>query len=232
MADEVTAGEGTPETGAGQNSPTETPETTQSDAEGTTDENTTVDTPEGDTEAPEGAESAEGGEEAPQGAPESYGEFKFPEGVTASEGDLKSFHELAKELDLSQEQAQKLVDLETQRMGDMQKAQQEAVVKHLEGVKTEWVEGTKKAWGDDFDAKAADAVRASEVGSDEFRDLLNGRDPKLPGVVLADHPAVAEFLATVGAQMKEAPFAKSGSGAKSKGVADTLYGTVDVQAPD
>jgi hypothetical protein len=237
MADEVMAGEGTPQTGAGQDSPADAVETTQS---GTENEDTADATTDGNTESPDGAEASQEGNsedaeesEEPEGAPESYEDFTLPEGVTAKEEDLAAFKDLAKDLNLSQSQAQKLIDLEAKRVSEMQKAQRESIAKHLADVKEEWVSDVKKAWGDEFDTKAADAVRAAEIGSDEFRALMNGKDPKLPGIVLADHPAVAEFLATVGAKMSEAEFVKGGAGARrNKSTADALYGTVDVQKPD
>ena len=61
----------------------------------------------------EEAESEEETEE--EGAPEAYEEFTLPEGVEISEEDLTSFHTLGKELDLTQAQAQELVDYQSKR---------------------------------------------------------------------------------------------------------------------
>ena len=52
-------------------------------------------------------------EPAPTGAPESYAEFTAPEGVTYDKDVLAAAAPLLKELNLSQEQAQKLVDFYT-----------------------------------------------------------------------------------------------------------------------
>ena len=48
--------------------------------------------------------------EAPKGAPEKYEDFKVPEGVEEADGLLDDFKTTAKELNLPQESAQKLVD--------------------------------------------------------------------------------------------------------------------------
>lgn len=47
------------------------------------------------------------------GAPETYSEFKVPEGMSIEAGQLEQFSPVAKELGLTQEQAQKLIDLQT-----------------------------------------------------------------------------------------------------------------------
>ena len=65
--------------------------------------------------------------------PEKY-EFKLPEGVTLDQGLYDKFTPLAKEIGLSQEQAQKLIDLQTEAMTNSNKAQ----VKAWEDMQTDW----------------------------------------------------------------------------------------------
>nr|WP_321500198.1 hypothetical protein [uncultured Dethiosulfovibrio sp.] len=168
----------------------------------------------------------EGGEEEPkkEGAPEAYEPFKVPEGVSYDDEAAKEFGDLAKELNLTQEQAQKLVDV----YGDKQKAQQEQMMNHLKQMKESWVGDVKKAWGDNFDKQAALAVKGAELGDEAFVDLMNGRDKNLPGVVLADHPAIAGYLAKVGEMVSESAMAEGSSSRSDRGIADSLYGTVDV----
>ncbi len=55
-------------------------------------------------------DSDENKEEKPAGAPEQYEAFKVPEGVTIDETAATEFGTLARELNLTQENAQKLVD--------------------------------------------------------------------------------------------------------------------------
>ena len=67
----------------------------------------------------DGSEGNDGGEgdkpkEGEDGvAPEAYEDFTLPEGLEISEGDKVVFSDVAKELSLSQEQAQKLVDMQS-----------------------------------------------------------------------------------------------------------------------
>lgn len=67
------------------------------------------------TEEPktEEAESEEEAEEAPEGAPETYEDFKAPEGYTLDSNIAEEFKGVAKDLNLSQDKAQEVVD----RMG-------------------------------------------------------------------------------------------------------------------
>lgn len=71
---------------------------------------------------------------AASNAPESYAEFKVPEGVSVSESQLEAATPVFKDLGLSQEAAQKLVDLQVKNFQDQQAA---------------WVE-TSKQWQDEL----------------------------------------------------------------------------------
>lgn len=61
----------------------------------------------------EEGESEEKAEEAPEGAPETYEDFKAPEGYTLDSNIAEEFKGVAKDLNLSQDKAQEVVD----RMG-------------------------------------------------------------------------------------------------------------------
>jgi len=67
----------------------------------------------GEQQAPEG-EQAEGNEQ--QAEPDEYADFSLPEGVELNEELLAQANPVFKELGLSQEQAQKLVDFESARV--------------------------------------------------------------------------------------------------------------------
>lgn len=176
---------------------------------------------------PDDEEKPKDGEEEEskgEGAPEAYEPFKVPEGVSYDDEAAKEFGDLAKELNLTQEQAQKLVDVYAKK----QTAQHEALTDHLNKMKESWVGDVKKAWGDDFDKRSAMAVKGAELGDEAFVELMNGRDKNLPGIVLADHPAVAGYLAKVGEMISEKPMAEGSSSTGDRSIADSLYGTVDV----
>ena len=98
-----------------------------------------------------------------------YTDFVLPEGVTIDEGAINTF----KDLNLSQEAAQRLIDEHSKR--------QQAVV---EGLNKAWAE-QNKAWheeisadpdigGENLKASLATATRAVEAtGIDGFKDVLN-----------------------------------------------------------
>lgn len=74
------------------------------------------------------------------GAPEAYEAFEVPEGVKPDEASLTRFHDLARELNLSQAGAQKLVDMQLQYMGQMAEQQRQAWADQME----QWVDEVKK----------------------------------------------------------------------------------------
>lgn len=100
-------------------------------------------TTEGGKPAGEGAGTAAegkpaGSETAAQGAPETYTDFKLPEGVALGELDVE-VKGLAKELGLSQENAQKVVDTAA-KLTQQHVAQQTAVVADIHA---QWIEAAK-----------------------------------------------------------------------------------------
>jgi hypothetical protein len=82
-----------------------------SDADSNTDSDaSSSDSTEGNTE---GDKADDGGQ---NGAPEAYADFDLPEGVTMDEALLESALPLFKELKLTQDQAQKLINLQAERV--------------------------------------------------------------------------------------------------------------------
>lgn len=86
-----------------------------------------------------GAEKKPGENATPEpkpGAPEKY-DFKAPEGMTLDQKAIDAFAPLAKELNLPQEAAQKLVDLYAGRVGEIQKMNEDNHKAVVEGWKQE-----------------------------------------------------------------------------------------------
>ncbi len=85
--------------------------------------------------------NAEGGnaDDAPTGAPETYETFSLPEGMEMNNAQLEVFLPIAKDLNLTQEQAQKLVSLDAEQKVAAAQAQQQATDDMLD----EWRETTK-----------------------------------------------------------------------------------------
>ncbi|RYM69604.1 peptidase [Serratia liquefaciens] len=157
----------------------------------------------------EAAEKAE--KEKKPAAPEKY-EFAAPEGQELDANALSVFEPIAKELGLTQEQAQKLVDIYPQ----IQQQQAEAWSKQI----AEWgeqVKADKEIGGDKFNASVGLAQRAlDQFGNPELREYLNASG-------LGNHPALVRFCAKVGKSMAEDSFVVPNQGGQ-RSTADILYG--------
>lgn len=157
----------------------------------------------------EAAEKAE--KEKKPAAPEKY-EFTPPEGQELDANALAVFEPIAKELGLSQEQAQKLVDIYPQ----IQQQQAEAWSKQV----SDWgeqVKADKEIGGDKFNASVGAAQRAlDQFGNPELREYLSASG-------LGNHPALVRFCAKVGKAMAEDTFVVPNQGGQ-RSAADVLYG--------
>ncbi|QPT15226.1 peptidase [Serratia rubidaea] len=144
-------------------------------------------------------------------APEKY-EFSAPEGQELDANALSVFEPIAKELGLSQEQAQKLVDIYPQ----LQQQQAEAWSKQV----ADWgeqVKADKEIGGDNFNASVGAAQRAlDQFGNPELREYLNASG-------LGNHPALVRFCAKVGKSMAEDSIVMPNNGGQ-RSAADILYG--------
>ena len=136
-------------------------------------------------------------------APETY-EFVAPEGVELDANMIESFKPLAKELNLSQEKAQKLVDLvatKSQEAADAQRKQEAQMI-------SDWQKEITSDPGHKEMLSAA-KLTVSKFGKDnpEFETLTKSW--------LGSHPGFVKFLASIGTHLKEAdmdPSAVGGSG--------------------
>ncbi|MCP4127339.1 MAG: hypothetical protein GY753_09785 [Gammaproteobacteria bacterium] len=189
----------TAENSSGDPAATETQQADLAADAGTTDEGVT--TEESTTDGTdESTDQTDEGEQAAVGAPENYEAFTLPEGMEVSEEDTKAFGEVAKELNLSQEQAQKLVELEGQR--EMAKA--ENVVKAYQAQTLAWKGETlalPEFKGEEGKANMASANKAiNELGTPELKEMLGLYDPKKNprGLGLGNHPAMAAFFLNLG----------------------------------
>lgn len=153
--------------------------------------------------------------EPPQGAPEKY-EFKPVEGVTLSEEVLGTFSEVAKELNLSQDAAQKMLD----RVAPAIAQQQHAALHALGEQWVSAVKADKEIGGAKLDANIAIARKARNAfGSEALRSLLNETR-------LGNHPEVIKFFVKVGKAISEDTFVPGGTRPPSGGkdAASVLYG--------
>lgn len=124
--------------------------------------------------------------------PVEYSDFAIPDGMEVNKEMLDAFVPLAKDMKLTQEQAQKLVDLQVARA----KQQVEA----FEAQKSEWERQSKtdtEIGGVKFDENLALARKMiHQHGSDALRSMLDSSG-------LGNHPEVIRMLVKIGKQMTE-----------------------------
>jgi hypothetical protein len=186
---------------------------------------TDADTGEQQTAAAEGAEGAQTAEvsdataaapdtqAAPQGAPEQY-EFQTPEGLTLDDAVLGEFSGVAKELNLTQEHAQKVLD----RMAPVLQARQ---TDQLQAASAGWAQAAKadsEFGGDALSENLATAKKALDAfASDGLKALLNESG-------LGNHPEVIRLFYRTGKAISEDRLVTgSGSTNTNPGDARRLY---------
>ncbi|OZI58714.1 hypothetical protein [Bordetella genomosp. 1] len=153
------------------------------------------------------------------GAPEQYEDFVAPEGVQLDGelvGDLKT---LAKELNLSQSDAQRVADLGPKLMQKLQNQQAE----FFNQMREQWADQTRgdsELGGDAFEANLGVAKKAlAEFGTPELNTLL-----KDTGV--GNHPEMIRLLHRIGKKISSDSFVPGNSTAHApqQGLAQKLYG--------
>jgi len=150
---------------------------------------------EGDAPKAEG-EGDKGDAPKAEGPPEEYADFSAPEGVELDAAVLGDFRTVARELGLSQEAAQRVVDLGSQlsaKAAELQASQ-------FEAWKQECVQLLAKdpeLGGANLTKTQADMARGrDQFGSPAFVQLLDDFG-------LSNHPEVVRFLAKVGKEVAD-----------------------------
>ena len=145
----------------------------------------------------------------PQGAPEKY-EFKPVENGRDFDPEvLNAYSAVAKELNLTQESAQKMLD----RIAPVM---QERQAQQIESIRNEWVQTAKidkEFGGDKLSENLSVAKKALDTfGSPELRTLLNESG-------LGNHPEIIRLMYRAGKAISEDRFVagSQGSGGKSTG---------------
>jgi hypothetical protein len=145
--------------------------------------------------------------------PEKY-EFKAPEGTQLNPEVIGKFEGVAKELGLSQEAAQKVVDAMAPQLAAAQAAQ-------FETIKTGWADSArtdKEFGGDKFAENLAVAKKALDTfGTPELRTLLNDTG-------LGNNPEIIRAFYRAGQKISGSNFVAGGAaGAAPTSAAATLY---------
>ncbi|MBD5700867.1 peptidase [Citrobacter freundii] len=151
-----------------------------------------------------------------EGAPEKY-EFKPAEGQELDAAALEQFEPIARELNLTNEQAQKMVDLYgTKIMPMVQQQQVEAWQKTTE----QWaadVKADKEIGGDKLTGNLSAAQRAlAQFGTPELKEYLEGTG-------LGNHPELVKAFVKIGKSMSEDGMV-TGKESGQRSAAEVLYG--------
>lgn len=148
--------------------------------------------PEAAPESPDAAPEAEAKDSAkPEGAPETYEAFTAPEGTALDQAAIDAFTPVARDLNLTQEQAQKLVDLHAEQAQGWLQGLYDAHAKQRD----DWV-AAAKADGEIGGADHADKVAVAKdalkrFGTPELTKALEDSG-------LGSHPEVVRFFHRVG----------------------------------
>lgn len=133
---------------------------------------------------------------AVEGAPDAYSDFTTGEGFELDAAVLSDFQSLAKELNLSQASAQKLIDLQGKLEAARATGAQQAITAQAEA----WakaVENDAELGGEHFEATRETAAKAiQQFGSPELRQLLNETG-------LGNHPELVRFCQRIGKALSE-----------------------------
>lgn len=151
-----------------------------------------------------------GEEQKPEGAPEAYENFTFPEGLQIDEAKATEFMTVAKELNLSQANAQKLVDFQAK----MVQEQQQGLIDAHKEMTNGWKAETLKAYTQE---EISDAVRGFKAAPEGVQKLLSEFG-------LENNKDFVGFFANLGKSMKEDTFESGQQHNKEKSAAEVFYG--------
>lgn len=155
-------------------------------------------------EADAAAATKKDGEGKPSGAPEAYTDFTLPEGISMDADTLDAFKGLAKELNIPQEAAQKLVDLQTKLATKQAEDLQSAVIAQSQKWAAE-VRNDPELGGENYDKSVASAIKVIQAfGDPALTELLNDSG-------LGNNPALFRFCHRISAAISEDKFVMPGS---------------------
>lgn len=151
----------------------------------------------------EGAQAGSEGDSKPaaDAAPEKY-EFKAPDGVDLDDSVVTAFSDVAKELKLSQDAAQQLVDKLAPVLAQSTTAKAEAWFADVGGAPATWAgqaRADKEFGGEKFDSNLSVARKAMTLATPEMRALLDKTR-------IGDHPEMVRWMYRVGKALSEDTF--------------------------
>ncbi|EHN9304225.1 peptidase [Salmonella enterica subsp. enterica serovar Muenchen] len=172
--------------------------------------------PGADGDKPEEKKPGEEKEQKQEGAPEKY-EFKPAEGQELDAAALEQFEPIAREMNLTNEQAQKMVDLYGTKIMPMVQQQQ---VEDWQKTTEQWaadVKADKEIGGDKLTGNLSAAQRAlAQFGTPELKEYLEGTG-------LGNHPELVKAFVKIGKAMSEDGMV-TGKESGQRSAAEVLYG--------
>lgn len=158
-------------------------------------------------------------EKEPKGAPEQYEDFSAPEGLKYDDQFIGTFKDAAKELNLSQKQAQHLLDKCAPVLAERQ-------IEQIKAVSEQWTERTKtdkEIGGENWTRASSDIARVR----DKFGVNADGKmDPDIQEFMqtpIGNHPGLLKLLARVGRAFGEAGFPKGDKDSDGKIRPEDIY---------
>ena len=172
---------------------------------------------EGGQDSLAGGEESTSGEDSLSGAPEAYDDFKAPDGIELDTEVLDDFKATAKELNLPQEAAQRVVDLGIALIQKASDANATLIAEAQQG----WITASKtdpEFGGDKLNESLALSRKGLEaVGTPELTKLLDESG-------LGNHPEVIRAFVKVGKAYSEDGFVSGNGGeARSDSAAKRMY---------
>ena len=143
--------------------------------------------------------------------PEKY-DFSMPEGVDLDTAAADEFSAIAKDLKLTQEQAQKVADVGAKMAQRQQEQHQATVQQWVESVKTD-----KEIGGDKLEENLSVARKAMDTyGTPELKDVLNATG-------LGNHPAFVKLFYKVGKTLSDDSVVRGGNTAATSDPAKKMF---------
>jgi hypothetical protein len=172
------------------------------------------------TEEERTAEDAKKAEdEGKSKAPEEYADFKLPEGMPLDKELLAEFIPIAKELKLTQDQAQSLIDIQTKMMTQRMDVWSNTLKGWLDSAKTD-----KEIGGDGWTQNVETAQRAlNTFGTPELKSALDQYG-------MGNHPEMIRLMTRIGKAMTEDKVVMPGTtGESAEGRIKSFYGNSDLK---
>lgn len=164
------------------------------------------------------AETDKAAEPQPSDQPADYADFSAPEGMELNQEVLGEFVPMAKELGLNQEQAQRLIDMGSKLVSQVNQSAADMFVKTVEGWR-EQVKADKDLGGKELDANLGIArLSIDRFGSQELQRMVDDGEP-----FTFDHPEIVRFAYKIGKAIGQDNSFVSGNRAAEKDPAKVMF---------